>query len=226
MFEISKYIEREELPKDENVEITEQPEENLPKGTTVSKIIKIESVGDEALSGIIAKALFEALKKDDINIVPINNKTRNDIFKNVKVVSTESINNSGGELKQLEDGDIVLSDIKLPTTPVERMLDFRIDDHKGTHYRSVEKLREYINNELRLEATTFFLTEDDRVVKHDSVVTYLDSLKVGQVFSHSELGEGSFIMIYSDCDCCVYKNQDNKYDIRVTTFESINKGEL
>ena len=93
-FQLTKYMDDEEKAKVVSEPDTQtETDPKSPEGRKAVKEIQITSLKDEKGTAIVAKALIQALRKDDIDMLDINE--RNDrIFKEIKVVTEEDVKDS------------------------------------------------------------------------------------------------------------------------------------
>lgn len=130
IFEMNKYLPKEEGNTEDNIE---------SKGKEV-KEVKIAKLGERSASEVIAKALIEALRKEDIELIEKPKDSGNGVFSNIKIVSTEDINNDfRGAVNFIDDNDIIVTDMSLPNTTNERMFDDLINEKGNVVYRDLGK---------------------------------------------------------------------------------------
>lgn len=130
IFEMNKYLPKEEGTTEDNIE---------SKGKEV-KEVKIAKLGERSASEVIAKALIEALRKEDIELIERPKDSGNGVFSNIKIVSTEDINTDfRGAVNFIDDNDIVVTDMNLPNTTNERMFDDIINERGNVVYRDLGK---------------------------------------------------------------------------------------
>lgn len=140
-FNISKYLPEEvkqpELPTDDPTE-------------KVTKEVKIAKLGEKSASEVIAKALIEALRREDIELIQKPDDSGNGIFSHVKIISTEDINNNfKGVMTDVNEGDIIVSDMFIPKTREEEMFDATVNESDITYFNNTEKAAKALINKLK-----------------------------------------------------------------------------
>lgn len=161
-FEMSKYLPEE----------TTQPE--LPTDDPTKKVtkeVKIAKLGDKSASEIIAKALIEALRREDIELIQKPNDAGNSIFNKVKIISTEDINNNfKGVMSDVNEGDIIVSDLFIPKTSQEEMFDATVSESDIIYFNNTERAAKALINKLRSEMKE--MEADDVTPEYEGAVLH------------------------------------------------------
>lgn len=133
-FDLDKYLPTQEDVVNEDESPIETPTEKQ------TKEVKIAKLGKDSASEVIAKALVEALRREDIELIQKPQESSNGIFDNVKIVSTEEINNNlKGVLGELSEDDIIVTDMFLPETMEEEMFDVTVNESGIKIYNNLDK---------------------------------------------------------------------------------------
>lgn len=130
-FQMSNYLPEEDIQSDLP---TDDPVEKA------TKEVKVAKLGEKSASEVIAKALIEVLRREDIELMRRPDDTGNGIFSRVKIISTEEINNDlKGVLSDLNEDDIIVTDMFIPKTRGEEMFDASIADTNIQVYNNIDR---------------------------------------------------------------------------------------
>lgn len=135
-FQLSKYYDQDgtEVPKEKAKEDTQKK----------VKQISVGIVGKDKASGFVAKALIKALKRTDLEVLEVETEPKNTIFTNIKVVSTEGINDPDFDASSIKEGDVVLTDMILPGTLREKMFRADLDDKNVKVFTNPEAAKDKV----------------------------------------------------------------------------------
>lgn len=157
-FDIDKYLPTQEDIVNEDESPIETPVEKQ------TKEVKIAKLGSVSASEVIAKALIEALRKEDIELIQKPEESGNGIFDNVKIVSTEEINsNLKGVLGELNEDDIIVTDMFIPNTMEEEMFDATVSESNIKVYNNLDKAARALASISRKQTEEVVETEEPNV---------------------------------------------------------------
>lgn len=155
--------------------------------------VKISKLSETTVSEYIAKILNKAFEKEDIDAIDVPNEegvaSISDKLKEIRVVSTEDINNDlKGALEYVKGGDLVIHNNRHPTTTEEIIFANRVEDNPNIHNDVVS----YIKSNAFKETFDTYKTEQSFV---DTPVVEDLQLEVGDTHTH----EGKeCVVVYRD----------------------------
>lgn len=184
--EVSEPKERD-VNNDNVTDITEY--DNAPNESS-KKEIKLSSVKNTPVSEIVAKALNEAFAITGMELIHQGELTNNTLFKDIKVISVEDINNDlPGSILALQDSDLVFMDMKMPKTQQEKMFDLHVEENQSKVFNNPNSLAEHIKNEFA------------KMGKLDQPKDIFDS-NIGDVIEY----EGhNYLVVYKDANVLIIK---------------------
>lgn len=203
---MEKYLsnyEDKDIKKEENLNseapVKDDLQEGLKEVDDNKKVdIKISKMSNNTVSEMMCGILNKALRIEDIatvNYPDEDGKNNNSVIKDIRIVSTEDINNDlKGTMEFIGNADVVIHNNRTPSTPEEVIFAARVEGNPNIHSDVVQ----YVN-ENKVEETNF--TEEPII---NEQTNQYSSLEVGDEVNYEE---EACVVVFKDSDVCVFKSK-------------------
>lgn len=150
--QLNKYLTPEENVDQENKEVVEHSK---------PREVQVTSIDRGKVGEFLAKTLIEALRREEFEFIdnPESNGEINPIFKDIRVVSTEDINNDLiGAINFAKGGNLLVTDLVEAETPSEKMFLSQTEDlntyNSGLKGSIVSHVKEEIAKDMEEELSS------------------------------------------------------------------------